>query len=300
MSAPQRSGSAHPVSGPVLVTGAGGRLGRVVVQDLVAHGVEVVAVDRTELVSPSAASRVHQLDGRDADGLIEAMQGCVGLVHLAAIPYPVPDQDVEVFANNTQSTFVALHAAAAVGITRAVIASSVSGYGTAWSPEPTRFDYVPVDEGHPIRNADPYGLSKEVDERTATMINRRTGMSIAALRFHWIASAEEILGAVDGVNQVQDAGEIADQLRGLWGYVEVGDAARACRLALAAAEREPYGFQPLNVTAADTLSRVPLGDLLAAHAPETGIRSGLGPTTGGFAIDRARDVIGWEPQHSWR
>lgn len=288
------TGQHHPVSGPVLVTGACGRLGQVVVDELASHGVEVVAVDRTPSPTMTAAARFHQLDGRDADGLVEAMRGCVGLVHLAAIPYPVPDRDVEVFTNNTQATFVALHAASTVGVTRAVIASSVSGYGMAWSPEPTRFDHVPVDEGHPMRNADPYGLSKEVDERTATMVSRRTGMSIAALRFHWIASAEEIARAVD------DLGEIADQLRGLWGYVELHDAARACRLALAAAERRPYDFQPLNVTAADSLSRVPLGDLLAEHAPDIEIRSPLGPTTGGFAIDRARDVIGWEPQHTWR
>ena len=71
------------------------------------------------------------------------------------------------FGNNTLATFAALQAAGAVGITRVVIASSVSAYGTAWSPRPTRARYVPVDEDHPMRAADPYGLSKEVDERTA-------------------------------------------------------------------------------------------------------------------------------------
>lgn len=293
-SAHLRQDGSHPVTGPVLVTGACGRLGRVVVDDLVSHGVEVVAVDREPSGTLSSAARSHQLDGHDSEGLIDVMRGCVGLVHLAAIPHPVPDHDVEVFTNNTQATFVALHAAVAVGVTRAVIASSVSGYGMAWSPDPTRFDYVPVDESHPMRNADPYGLSKEVDERTALMIYRRTGMSIAALRFHWIASAGEISSAV------ADSPEIAERLRGLWGYVEIGDAARACRLALAAAEREPYGFQPLNVTAADLLSWAPLADLLAEHAPDIEIRSPLGPTTGGFALDRARDVIGWEPEHVWR
>lgn len=295
MTGPQRTPDRSAVvTGPVLVTGACGRLGRVVVDDLVAHGVEVVAVDRMPPATPTSASLFRQLDGRDVDGLVDSMRGCVGLVHLAAIPYPVPDRDVEVFVNNTQSTFVALHAASVVGVTRAVIASSVSGYGMAWSPVPSTFDYVPVDESHPRRNADPYGLSKEVDERTAAMVSRRTGMSIAALRFHWIASAEEIRSAVE------DPGDVTDQLRGLWGYVEVGDAARACRLALAAAEREPYGFQPLNVVAADTLSREPLQDLLALHAPHVEVHSPLGSTTGGFALDRARDVIGWEPAFFWR
>lgn len=280
----------------VLVTGANGHLGHVVVDELASHGVRVIAVDRTPSPTFSAAAHFHQLDGHDLPGLIDAMQDCSGLVHLAAIPYPIDGQEQVVFGNNTGATFAALQAAATVGIKRAVIASSVSAYGTAWSPQPSTFDYVPVDEDHPMRNFDPYGLSKEVDERTAAMFARRSGMSVAALRFHWVATPEQQQEGIRAAGPVN----VAEVLRGLWGYVDVRDAARACRLALLAAARSPYGFQPMNIVAADALSTIPLRELLAEHAPAIEVRGELDDTAGGFSIDRARELIDWVPQYSWR
>jgi len=154
-----------------------------------------------------------------------------------------------------------------------------------------------VDEDHPMRPCEPYGLSKEVDERTAAMFARRTGMSVAALRFHWIATAAEQQDRRQQLKPLE--GDAAEDLRLLWGYVDVRDAARACRLALEAAARRPYGFAPMNIVAADTLSTRPLADLLAL-APQIEVRAELTGTCGGFSIERARDVIGWTPQHSWR
>jgi hypothetical protein len=56
--------------------------------------------------------------------------------------------------------------------------------------------YVPVvDEDHPLLAQDPSGcLSKEVDERTCAMFNRRTGISVLAYRFHWITLPDEAAG----------------------------------------------------------------------------------------------------------
>ena len=71
-------------------------------------------------------------------------------------------------------------------------------------------------------------------------------------------------------------------------------------MAIEAAADRPYGFVPLNIVAADSLVESPITDLLAEHAPEIEVRNQLGPTQGAFAIDRAAEVIGWIPQHSWR
>jgi nucleoside-diphosphate-sugar epimerase len=280
----------------VLVTGANGRLGSAVVDEFASHGIDVVAVDRTPLPTRTSAARFHHLEGNDLAGLVSAMQGCSGVVHLAAIPHPVEGKEEVVFGNNTGATFAALQAAVMAGITRVVIASSVSAYGTAWSAEPTTFDYVPVDEDHPMRNADPYGLSKEVDERTAEMFSRRAPMTVVALRFHWLATPEEQQERV----RTQPEEGSAEDLRVLWGYVDVRDAARACRLALEAAADQSLGFVPINIVAADVLAKRPLKQLLASHAPHVQVRAELDETAGGFSIDRAREVIGWEPQHSWR
>jgi nucleoside-diphosphate-sugar epimerase len=281
----------------VLVTGSSGALGRFVVADLLAADYAVVAADR--VLPESSLDGVHAVtwDGRDVAALATAMDGCSALIHLAAIPHPGDHPAEVVFGNNTGATFAALQAAAQVGITNVAIASSVSAYGMPWSPRPTQAIYVPIDEAHPMRNYDPYGLSKEVDERTAQMFVRQYEMSIAALRFHWIATREAQLERVAALrgNQDWDA-----QIRELWGYIDVRDAARACRLAIEVAAERPFGFEPMQIVAADTLTDVPLAELLAEHAPKMEVRPGLSGGAGAFSIDRAREVIGWSPQHSWR
>ena len=179
-----------------------------------------------------------QLGRADVDDLAAAIDGCSALIHLAAIPAPYRPPAPGGVRQQHQATFAALQAAADAGITRAVIASSGSAYGTALSPEPSHPRYVPVDEDHPMNNADPYGLSKEVDERTAEMFTRRYPMSVAALRFHWIAAPR---GAARSHRRSSAAATrtSTELLRGLWGYVDLRDAARACRLAVEAAARQP-------------------------------------------------------------
>jgi nucleoside-diphosphate-sugar epimerase len=286
------------VSERVLVTGGLGRLGRVVCDDLVNHDYDVVVLDRSPATEPVPA-RIRTVVGEvtDVGHVAQALQGCDALIHLAAIPAPYGCADTKVFANNTQATFAALQAASLLGVRRVAIASSGSAYGTAWSPEPTHAIFVPLDETHPLRNHDAYGLSKEVDERTAEMFCRRDAMSVAALRFHWIATREEQLNAIA---ERRGRPDLQGEKRNLWGYVDVRDAARACRLAIEVARERPYGFRAMNIVAADTLAEQPIEQLLATHLPDVEVRAPISGADGTYAIDRARDVLGWEPQYSWR
>lgn len=52
-----------------------------------------------------------------------------------------------------------LRAAAELGITRVAQASSVNVIALAWTDH-HEFDYFPLDEDHPCRPDEPYGLSK--------------------------------------------------------------------------------------------------------------------------------------------
>lgn len=282
----------------VLVTGAAGQLGRAVTADLLAHDYEVVAVDRVPRDPALPGSVPHiRLDSRDIGQVAGAMRGCDAVINLGAIPRPGNDPDEVVFTNNTAATFAVLQAAALLGVRAIAHASSCSAYGTPYSPEHTHARYVPVDEDHPLENHDPYGLSKEVDERTAQMFCRREGMSIACLRFHWVSERDEQRAAVQARKAKRDPDH---ELRNLWSYVDIRDAARACRLAIEAARDRPYGFAPLNIVAADTLAEEPTEELIKSMAPDIEIRTPLPGCIGTFAIDRARETIGWEPQHSWR
>ena len=74
----------------VAVTGAAGRVGRGVLELLSARGTTVVAIDSVAPGSqdPNDGVTWAQIDITDYAALVEALDGCDGLVHLAAIPSP--------------------------------------------------------------------------------------------------------------------------------------------------------------------------------------------------------------------
>lgn len=282
----------------ILVTGGSGQLGGQVVDELLEHGYEVVSIDR---VRPAQrlpiGARFVLTDLADVGETAYAMKRCDAVIHLGAIASPYSHPDEIVFGNNTGATFAVLQAASLLGITRAAIASSVSAYGMAWSERRFFATYVPLDEEHPLLNQDAYGLSKEVDERTAQMFARRDGMSVACLRFHWVARREEQLGRPEFYG---DDEAFTEGGRGFWGYVDIRDAARALRLAVEVARDMPYGFEPFNIVAADTLLDIPTAEAIRRVAPDTVIQSPLVGHASAFDIAKAKRILGWEPLHTWR
>jgi nucleoside-diphosphate-sugar epimerase len=220
------------------------------------------------------------------------MSGSQAVIHLGAIPGPNRHADEVVFANNTRATFAVLQAARLLGVRRAVIASSISALGPSFSPEPTTPLYAPVDEDHPLLGADPYALSKEVDERTAAMFHRRAGMEIAALRFTLVIRPDEVAESAARLRRNPAAGS-----RTLWSYVDVRDAAAAARLAV---EAGGLGIEVFNVAATDTLSEIPTDTLLRKYAPSVEVRHPILGNASAYSIEKARLRLGYEPVHSWR
>jgi nucleoside-diphosphate-sugar epimerase len=282
----------------VLITGASGKLGRATVRELAASGYRVVAIDRARPQEPHPEGvQTVEIDLLDIGQVAGVMHGCDAVIHLGAIPNPYDHADEVVLRNNTGATFAVLQAASLLGIRHVAIASSGSIYGTAWSRTPLYFQYAPVDEAHPLMVHDVYALSKEVDERTAEMFCRREGMSIAALRFHWIATREEQLARVAERRAKADH---SDEAGNLWGYVDLRDAARACRLAIEAAKERKFGFAPLQIVAADTLADEPTEELILRWSPVTEIRKPIPGTASSYDTTAAKEIIGWKAQHSWR
>jgi nucleoside-diphosphate-sugar epimerase len=278
--------------GRILVTGASGKLGQAVVEELVAHSYEVVGADRRP--PPLQRPQVHfaEVELGDVGEVAGAMSGSQAVIHLGAIPGPNRRADEVVFANNTRATFAVLQAARLLGVRKAVIASSISALGPSFSPERTTPLYAPVDEDHPLLGADAYALSKEVDERTAAMFHRRVGMAIAALRFTFIGRPVELAESAARHRRDPAAGS-----RTLWSYVDIRDAAVATRLAL---EAKGLTFEVFNVTAADTLSDIPTERLLRQYAPSVEIRQPILGNASAYSVEKARRVLGYEPAHSWR
>ncbi len=79
-----------PVHQTILVTGAGGFIGKVVVNALLQRGWRVKAMMRTTRPCPA---EVIIADMRDAGSLRTALTGCTAVVHLAAAKSDEPDSD---------------------------------------------------------------------------------------------------------------------------------------------------------------------------------------------------------------
>jgi nucleoside-diphosphate-sugar epimerase len=275
----------------VLITGGDGRLGRWVGRELRDNGHEVVSVDRHLPSTREPGISYRQVEMSDLGQITGALAGCDALINLAAIPAPYSHPDEVVFLNNVGATYNALQAAMTLGVTRAIIASSVSAYGMAWARPTFPPLYAPIDEEHPFLSHEPYALSKETDERTAEMFVRRCGMTVLAYRLHWIAEPGEAR------RRANDSAPPERDATNFWGYIDVRDAARAFRLGL---DADLTGFAPFNIVAADTLRTEPTEELVRTLLPSTELRRPLPGTASGWSTTRARELLGFIPVHSWR
>lgn len=277
----------------VVVTGAAGRIGRHVVTDLLAHDHEVHAFDRVappdDLAGSGASWHLGELRDPHAFARLLDRARAEALVHLAAIPSPRFAGAMEVFATNTQATFVVLEAAGLAGVPRVALASSTSVTGLPFGSPGLSPRYVPVDEQHPNIGSDPYALSKEADEATARTMHRRHGYQVVALRISNTAPMEQQLEKAAEVTR--DPSTLACEL---WAYLDVRDGARAFGLAI---EREIPGSHVINVMAPDTYSPEPTAELLARYHPTTEFRRPIEGREVPFDLTRSRELLGFNARY---
>lgn len=271
----------------IAVTGGNGDVGSVLVPYLTDRGHEVVSIDlalpRGAAFPGNPAARHMIADVTDYGQLAGCLHGCEAVIHLAAIRAPIHYPDHEVYRVNTVSSYNVLSAAAALGIGRVCLASSINAIGGVFSRQP-RFDYFPVDEQHPTYCEDSYSLSKWVLEQQADAFARRyAALTIASLRFHWVLpSAEEA--------RMRSSGNDFVRLH-LWAYTEVEAAARACLLAITV----PFaGHEVFFISAPHTAVDEPSLDLARRHYPDTPIRGDLSGTTSFYNCAKAERILGWK------
>ncbi|MFD0671220.1 NAD-dependent epimerase/dehydratase family protein [Cohnella sp. GCM10027633] len=271
----------------IAVTGGSGKLGVWVVEELQRQGYKVVSLD--EKRSDRLSCRQVKVDMSNLGHVASAMQGAEGVVHLAAIPAPIIYTHDYIFDNNVMATYNVLEAASMLGIRKAVIGSSESAYGFAWTPKPFAPDYFPIDEEHRTLPHECYGLSKVVGEQTGAMYHRRTGMQVMALRYSTIYAPNDYAGL-----NLQEPGRYKHTM---WSYIDIRDAATAT---LAALRSDAGGYHALNITSDDTLSDWPSEKLAEQFYPETAERrSALEGRQAVVSNARAKEVLGWEPQYRW-
>lgn len=275
----------------VVVTGAAGRLGRSVLEELRGRGIPTTGLVLSAS-DEAAADRLVVGDARDPAAVADALRGADALIHLAAIPAPTLGTPEEVFCGNTAATFTVLEQAAQAGVRRAVIASSYSVTGLPFAPRLLQPAYLPVDEALPLQVEDPYALSKQVDEITAAMMWRRHGLSTVAFRFPFLGDEAGALR----IRFDMFARDPATGIRELWSYLDLRDAARAC---LAGLTQAPPGFHVVSLAAPLTLSAQPTVDLLDAYLPGVPRRASFPGRTAPFDLTRSETLLGFTPTHLW-
>jgi len=278
----------------VVVTGGSGKLGDAVVADLVGNGYDVVNVD----LVPARTERAPytRADLTDYGQTIEVLtsidsrySGVDAVVHLAAIPGPGAAPNATIFENNVISTYNVFAAARAVGVRNIVWASSETLLGLPFDTPPP---YIPVDEEYPARPETAYALSKHLGEHMAIQMCRQDpALKIFALRFSNVMRPSDYAAFPSYDDD--------PQLRrwNLWGYIDARDGAQAVRKALA---HDGSGFEVFIIANADTVMSRSSTSLATEVYPGVEIRKQLGFHETMLSIDKARRLLGYEPEYGWR
>ena len=281
----------------IVVTGGSGKLGRACVKDLLAHGHEVFNVDRVAPVESICPLILADL--ADFGQAVDAFSSRPGenagrgnfdaIVHLAAIPAPHLFTDAVVFENNTLSTYNVFASAWRLGIKNIVWASSETVLGLPFDTPPP---YAPGDEEYAGRPETAYSLSKLLGEEMAKQFCRwEPTMKIIGLRF-------------TNVMEPRDYERFADFQKNpsmrkwnLWGYIDARDGAQAIRRAVEAPLTGADGFIIAN---AETVMKRSSEQLMADVFPGVPVKKKLGANETLLSIEKAKRVLGYQPEHSWR
>jgi nucleoside-diphosphate-sugar epimerase len=274
----------------IAVTGGSGKLGRAVVADLTAHGNEVVNLD---VAAPRPALRIDLTDyGQTVEALTaidDRYDRIDAVVHLAAIPAPGLIPNAATFHNNITATYNVFSAARLAGITTVVWASSETVLGLPFTTPPP---YIPVDEAYPARPESTYSLVKHLEETMATQFCRwQPELTMVGLRFSNVMEPE------DYAEFPSFDADPRSRSWNLWGYIDARDGAQAVRRALA---YETPGVEVFVIANADTVMSRSSASLAAEVFPGVPVTKELGEHETLLSIDKARRVLGYEPEHSWR
>lgn len=264
------------------VTGAGGTLGREVVQEALRRGIEVIGLESDEAAALPAHPLLafHVCDITRYDSLLAHLEGADAVLHLAVRPARSA-HDVVVHNGNVTGSYNVLHAAAERGIRRVSLASSCNVYGLTFSLRPS-FLYFPVDEAHPCLAEDAYGVSKlTLEIQAQAMARRHPEMTISALRFHMLVRERE--EARRGYQL------LARGARSLFGFTTFSMAVEACLRSL---ELPQPGYQPFNIVAPVSAMNRMSRDLADRFYPGITIRGDFDGTCSFFDSSKARRLLG--------
>lgn len=303
----------------IAVLGGAGYIGSHTVAQLVKAGEDVVVLDNLITGHERAIdkkARFYQGDIRDYHFLSQVFstEKIDAIIHFAAfsiVPESMQDP-LKYFDNNTGGMITLLEAMKQFGIDKIVFSSTAATYG-----EPKQ---IPIKESDPQVPTNPYGESKLAMEKIIKWADVAYGIHFVALRYFNVAGAMPdgsigedhhpethlipiILQAAAGTrDNLQIFGDDYPTKDGtnVRDYVHVVDLADAHILALNYL-RAGNASDAFNIGSATGFSNL---EILNAARKVTGqaIPAKIGPRRPGdpstliAASDKARSVLGWQPQ----
>ena len=297
----------------VLITGAGGFIGRALAGDLAAAGYEVRGLVRHETDLGTGIECRVVTDAIDAAENHGALESIDALVHLAARVHRT-DESGDEFLNryvedNASATRRLALAAAKNGVERFIFVSTVKVHGDDGER--------PCAEDDPTRPDDAYGISKQRAEQALADVRAETGLATVVLRPPLIygpgvkANFRTLLGLADSAMPLP-LGGINGNRRS---YLYLGNLLSAVRTVLSRPEAVGRTYllsDGEDVSTTELVARlraafgrgrrlvpVPVG-MLSAAASIVGRSAIIEPLTGSRRIDdsRIRRELDWHPPYT--
>ena len=241
-----------PIPHRVLVTGSAGTVGRTVCAALIERGHKVRGLDTSP--TPGVDDAVIG-DIADRPTMLQAMDGCNTVVHLAAYPNDADFLDV-LLAPNVIGLYQVFDAARRHQVRRLVFASTmqiVSGAKDESAP-------LETDRTCPTNH---YALTKVWAEQMGEMYARTYGMSILGMRIGWFV-------------QNPDSAKKLKRISYQHLYLSPGDLGR---FIIAAVDVEHTGYTTLYATSADGLGHHDLDSAreIIGYVPQDRWPTGIDP-----------------------
>lgn len=273
----------------LVITGGSGKLARYLAPSLLNEH-DVLLFDHR----PPGHRQVPFVKGdiRDRDRLIEVFRGADAVIHLAALRSRYNHLPMKVMETNVLGTFSVLEAALSRGVRKLVFSSSDAVVGMARSVNELSPEYLPVDEEHPLKPQDPYGISKMLGEEMCRCYAAGNKINIIVLRF------SNILCPGDEQRYLEDARDPSVRRKSLWAWVHVEDAIQAIMCALAS---ELQGYEVFHIAAEDIcLMNKDVSHLLATYFPHASVRRPLSDRESLVDCHKANRVLNFHQQVRFR
>ena len=295
-----------------LVTGGAGFIGSHLATALVERGDRVRALDdlstgRRENLAHLDPARVELVEGDLADAALvrTACEGIDGIFHEAAqvsVPQSVADP-VRSYAVNVNGTLGLLEGARAAGVGRVVFAASSAAYGES--------ETLPKVETLPTAPVSPYASGKVAGEHLMAVWGATFGLRTASLRYFNVFGPRQLDDSpYTGVIAIFARALLEGRQARIYGdgeqtrdFTYVANAVRANLLAMDRDEL-PSGVV-INVGGGERISINQLYAAMAEHlgselAPEH-LPERAGDVRHSLAsLDRARELLGYEPAVHWK